>query len=489
MDVSFHFCVHIGLVAIAAIPHRTTPHVMTPIRRAMTALSCVVAPALTALASTSVEAQQPTAVQSTRVTGVVFDSIANRPLAGAAVQLGLLVNGAVQSARVANSDSVGRYAFDSVLVGDYFVTFTHPALDSLGVEAPVHRIAIAGRHVVQQDLAIPGPAHMRAAFCGPDAPGDASAAIVGIVRDAKTGSALAKATVRARWAEYTVSSSGLARSVRVVSAAAHDNGWYSLCGLPRQGTIELLALNGSDSTVAFDVQLPASGLLKRNLAIGSPGSVVRISGLATAVASGTPMPRVTITVTGGPTTVSNDRGEWSLANVPAGTRSMMARAVGYYPEQRVIDVVDSMPPVTFALSTLKAVMDTIKVTAAAGLNRDREDFQRRRVSGGGTYITADDIARRRPTKISDLLETVASLSVTAKDAFERRFQMRGGPNGRCEPAVFLNGMLLPEATVDDVNDWADPERIAGIEVYTSATAPARFMPPLSGCGSIVVWRR
>ena len=72
-----------------------------------------------------------------RVQGVVFDSIANRPLAGAMVQLVELPPG--HNAHTVITDSLGRFQMDSVRPGSYVAGFLHPLLDSIGIEAPDYR--------------------------------------------------------------------------------------------------------------------------------------------------------------------------------------------------------------------------------------------------------------------------------------------------------------------------------------------------------------
>src|SRR3989338_4226029 len=67
------------------------------------------------------------------ISGVVRDSIARGPLAGAWVQF---VEASRQAtvARTVITDSLGRFAFDGVPNGRYTIGFFHSLLDSLGVE-------------------------------------------------------------------------------------------------------------------------------------------------------------------------------------------------------------------------------------------------------------------------------------------------------------------------------------------------------------------
>ena len=47
---------------------------------------------------------------------------------------------------------------------------------------------------------------------------------------------------------------------------------------------------------------------------------------------------------------------------------------------------------------------------------------------------------------------------------------------------------MREASSDEINSWANPDQIAGIEVYTRGVPP-QFERAMGGCGSIVIWTK
>ena len=85
------------------------------------------------------EAITPVAARA-RLTGVVFDSIGTRPLAGAIVRLVLSTDRT--TGRTATTGSDGGFVHDSVPAGTWLATFLHPVLDSLGLEPPLVRIDV-----------------------------------------------------------------------------------------------------------------------------------------------------------------------------------------------------------------------------------------------------------------------------------------------------------------------------------------------------------
>ena len=77
------------------------------------------------------------------VSGIVRDSLAQKPLAGAMVQLAA-VDSLARFSRIAITDSLGRFTLGDVPDGRHIVGVLHPMLDSLGIEPPFREIAVQG---------------------------------------------------------------------------------------------------------------------------------------------------------------------------------------------------------------------------------------------------------------------------------------------------------------------------------------------------------
>lgn len=75
-----------------------------------------------------------------RITGVVFDSTAGRPLDGALVQL-LLASDRTR-ARTVVADSLGRFSFVDVEAGTWMLGFLHPRTDTLPAGAPTSLLSL-----------------------------------------------------------------------------------------------------------------------------------------------------------------------------------------------------------------------------------------------------------------------------------------------------------------------------------------------------------
>lgn len=424
------------------------------------------------------------------VSGVVYDSIARVPLAGASVQL--VTDSVSTFIRAADTDSLGRFTLTDVPAGRYKLGFLHPLLDSIGVDAPLREVRVDGQRPVRADLAIPSPIRIRTAICGPRPAMDSSSVLVGVIRNAQDFSPANAVTVTGQWLEYSFSATGLVRRTPRLVATTGDNGWFAMCNIPSGGTLGLIASRGADSTDLIEVPLSTEGFVRRDLYLGSARSVVgdvRLTGIVVASVGGQPLGNAQVGIVGGSQTRTNQRGEWALSDAPAGTRMLEVRAVGYYPERRPVNAVAGAPPVRVALSTLRAVLDTVRVVAARVRGRDIRGFLERSRSGMGRYLTEEDIARRGAIVASDLFRAVPGLQVERSPLGDTQITMRGTFGETCSPSFYLDGHHMKNLSADDINGFVAPKEIAGIEVYSGAGTPGQFQDGLGGCGSIVIWTK
>jgi hypothetical protein len=459
------------------------------------------------------------------VRGVVNDSIGGGQLVAAIVQLADARNAAAFSTTTV-TDSLGRFLFDRVPSGLYTLGFFHPLLDSLGVAAPLREVSIDDGQSVRADLAVPSARRLRAAICGGRSRPDSGAVILGVVRQAHDRLPAESVTVTAQWLEITLGPNGFVRRVAQIGVVTAADGWFALCDAPKGGAAVLRASRGADSTDLLEVRVPTAGLLRRELYIGSAvtafsddsaallrrhmrGGDGRLGGTVVRAVSGEPIAGARVSIPDGPQTRSNEAGEWILMNVPSGTRMLEIRAVGYYPERRVVDVLADAPPIRAALSTFLAVLDTVRVTAARLIDPRYTGFQDRRRSAMGRYLTAVDIARRQPRTVSELLRRIPDIRLdrfgtyidtTAVDTSgtgsnpigsttDTRILMRALYKDWCFPTFFIDGHQVNTLTAEEIDAWLRPEELAGIEVYTDANVPPQFHLALSGCGSILIWRK
>lgn len=464
--------------------------------------------------STIAGAQVPRATHAqsgATVTGVVQDSISGGGLAEATVQL-IGAEPGSQFVRTAVTDMLGRFTLDSVPVGHYRLGFFHPILDSLGAEAPLRDVYVNTDRPLRADLSVPSPARLNAAICGPRAVADSSGLIMGSVRSARNSEPDSGVAVTAEWLEYSIGIHGLSQNHRRIRATTAGNGWFAMCNVPNTGTVALLATHGTDSTDVIEIQMPSNHFVRREIFIGAtrtvtvagatrPGDTAaapsrrvhvgdgRLSGTVVTVAGEKPVANAQVSIIDGPQTRTNERGEFTLVDAPAGTRMLEVRALGYYPTRIHVDVVAGAPPVLVALPTLRAVLDTVKIVASRLSSPDAGGFDRRKRMGVGHFLTPDDVARFSPIVTSDLFRLVPGMSIQLDSTGEKLIKLKGSFEAWCDPSIFINDHNMSFLTLDQLDTWVHPGEVKGIEIYRENTVPAQFQVGLNGCGSIAIWTK
>lgn len=451
-----------------------------------------------------------------RVSGTVHDSVAHRPLGGAWVQLAG-ADSAAREARTVVSDSLGRFVFDDVPEGRYKLGFFHAVLDSLGVELPLRDLTVRRGRSARADLAIPSGATLRALICGVRSPRDSGivvsgAAVIGVVRDARNGAPAEGVTVSGEWLEISIRTQGIDRRRPRLVVTTGTNGWFALCNTPLGGNMFLTASRGADSTDLIEAAVPVEGFLRRDLYLGAARTVVvrdttprpdslalpprivrsgegRLSGMVMSADYQRPLAGAIIHLSDGPTARADERGAWTLANAPLGTRVLEVRSVGYYPDRRAVHVVGGMPPVQVALSTFKSVLDTVKIIGTRTADHHGSSFEDRKRTGLGRYLTSTDLERRGAIFTSDAFRNLPGTRLERDTFGARHIYVRSAFGEWCEPSVHIDGMYMWNLNADDIDGMVSLRYVKGIEVYTEATTPAEYQRAMTGCGTILIWTK
>jgi hypothetical protein len=462
------------------------------------------APATKAPATPAPAAARDT--QSVRVSGIVIDSVSGDALAGAIVQMVLVENTAL--ARSAVADSLGNFVFPAVPPGRYIVGFLHPVVDALGIEPPQRLAIVAPGTPLELDLATPSAATLRAALCGPAAPGDSSGALVGTVRDADSGTPIGGAKVVLTWRQLTFDASGLRFGERRAPATARADGTFAVCGAPSGLEIVASAEAPGRASGLIELRIPNRGLLSRDIALGDAKSAVAVTVVDSAV-NGTPASRrtvrrgtarltgtvrdslerpvsgATLLVVGASTTGrSNEAGRFVLDGLPAGTYSLEARAIGFEPARVAVDLASGATRTTSVrLSRPATTLAAVVVKGKRDVRTERlDDFLRRKRQGFGNFVTAEDIERRRPIYITDALRTIPGVRVSPSGT---GFGQSVTGRGNCEPTIYLDGMRMFGGSTD-LDSYIRPGDVAGIEVYNG---PGGRPPQFQGDCVIAVWTK
>jgi hypothetical protein len=141
-----------------------------------------------------------------------------------------------------------------------------------------------------------------------------------------------------------------------------------------------------------------------------------------------------------------EEGSLLLVDVPNGVYLVQARHLGYKTEWRVVRVVDDTARAHFMLMPSATALDTVSVIAdAAPLEtRLREFLRRSTTSPSGSFLTREDVERRRPADFGALLQTVSGVVVQRGMAGPALVRSRRAGDSRCASGmlVFVDGMLV-----------------------------------------------
>ena len=418
------------------------------------------------------------------VRGVVYDSVARRPLSGAVVQL-VLASDPARSISSVETNVRGEFVIGALVAGKYIIGFQHAALDTLALLSPMQLVEVTPGGRREVSLAVPSPRTIVTAVCH-SPPDDSSGLVIGMLRDARTGLPLDTGYALARWSELIIEKGGLSQFEDHTQSIVNKDGWFVLCNVPGMDDLLLTGGIGSDSSGFQAVPVPSSGLVRRDIFLGGRATV------RGTVRSERNQPiqnaRVSFFGHGAPIRVDST-GAFVIYDAPAGSQTFEARAIGYAAQQVPMQLragADSTVPIT--LTSIKRVMDTIQVVATRLYNRDSFGFLRRKKQGAGGYFVDEAwIRKNRPFDAFQILNRIPSLHVSYSSSFQRNVLMRGH-GGSCQPTLYMNGAKMTSELLADLDLWASPAEIEGIEVYREIDAPAQFHD-FNNCGAIVIWTR
>jgi hypothetical protein len=196
---------------------------------------------------------------------------------------------------------------------------------------------------------------------------------------------------------------------------------------------------------------------------------------------------------GGRSVASDTSGKYVFSGLPAGTSRLVVLAEGFPARELVVLLVageTSERPIQLdstQAGRLAAAQDlpAVSVTApATAFNYRLVDFERRRQTGRGQYLTEEDIVKSGAYNVADAVKNLRGVL----------YECGGG--GGCYIRMARAPMrCLPEFIVDDrvMNDFgpSTPIRdIVALEVYTGPTeVPGEYAGRNAGCGVVVIWTR
>jgi hypothetical protein len=424
-----------------------------------------------------------------QILGVVVDSLNGRYLAGADI---ILKGGTT----AVETDSLGKFTIDSLSPGTYQVGVFHEILDTLDIALSTQPFRVGPDSAAVVVLAVPSAATLVRRWCSVQSGPMGASAVVGHVTDPETLKPVAQAEVSIAWVELQISKEvGVRRTPRLVRDTTDASGAFRICGLPSSMRATLQARRGSAVTADIPitlgdrrVELLARTLLLSSADSGAKNGKASVSGKV--VLEGSPTnagSRVELVGTDN-VAMTNEKGEFTMRNLPSGSRVLLARHLGFAAQDVDVDLSSREEKrVTIKLPKFVAVMDPVLVTARRSVALDRVGFNQRRKSGQGYYIGPERLENMHPMYITDILRQVPGLRVNYTPEGDVVTSARGVGGGCVQ--YYLDDMPFLETMPGDINHFVTGGEVVAVEVYQGYSAPAQYTRGGAPCISIVMWTR
>jgi hypothetical protein len=253
-------------------------------------------------------------------------------------------------------------------------------------------------------LAIPSFATLWHAACGAGPVPRDTGFVFGTVRDAERGTPLSGATVLVRWIALGIDSGSKGGAKPAVTEQAWGGevrsdsaGGYTLCGVPSDVTLRLLARRDSSSSGLLEL-LPRAGarVERRDLSLGPAiDSATTKRGVVSGLvrdAEGGPVAEARVIASGAEEVRTEADGRFVMQQVPIGTREIDVLAIGAQPVTVVADV--TLRDTAFVSVELRKIVElpAVVVTAKTARQRMLAEFEERKALGIGHFIDSTHIA-------------------------------------------------------------------------------------------------
>ncbi|HEX7979016.1 MAG TPA: carboxypeptidase-like regulatory domain-containing protein, partial [Gemmatimonadaceae bacterium] len=405
------------------------------------------------------------------------------------------------------TDARGRFRIDSLAAGRYMVEFASPLLDSFEITLPPREVSVVDGKVTRVDFALPSGRTLRLAACPGLTLDGETGAVVGRLSDADTDQPLVGAKVVVAWQDISVDRKTLTPTVaeRTGAVASDSLGRYRLCGVPTGSWLVVQVQAGGRSGSAIRLQVPDSaGVVVRHLSVSMASAppladptsaatadtaplalltgATRVSGVVRGV-GGLPLSGAQVRVVGARgTALSDERGRFELRDLPSGTQVLEVRRIGYLLAQQPVELRATRPLSQDVRLQRIVTLDSMRVLAQR--SRYPEFEQHRRMSGFGTFLTQDEVARRASFETSDLFRSLPGFRVVGFGLDAKVYNGRGVTSvsgGTCSPNIVIDGMPGQEINL------IHPSSIGAMEVYRAGQpVPVQYD---RGCGAIVIWSK
>ena len=432
------------------------------------------------------------------VRGVIYDSIAHAPLAGAVVQMALIDSSpqrtggdsALRTFAVI-ADGNGRYRIDGLPPGRFGIAFQHSALGALGLEPPLRAFQLDGDAALVIDLAIPPGPQVRALKCAATNGDERDGMLAGFVLDAARGGTLVGATVSVSWVEVAVVEGTLRTVPRRTVATVGDEGTYLACGLASETALGIQIAKSGYRDIDGEITVPEGGVVRRDFHLADSAAVRGANAITGRVshADGEVVPsgRVSIAVLG--LDVPVEKGVFGIASVPAGTWLVEARVIGYEPQTVFADAAEGAPAiVSITVNRKVQLLDAVSVVGKpSGDIKTLHDLAERRRTSFGTAFLPGNSWLTSALYPADVVRAARGFSYFSTDSVRARGCSGLAAKGK-RVVVYVDGLRFPGG-LPDLTGAVLMRDVLAMEAYPDIVSAPFLWRTNDACAVIAVWTR
>jgi hypothetical protein len=201
-------------------------------------------------------------------------------------------------------------------------------------------------------------------------------------------------------------------------------------------------------------------------------------------------------------TLSSVTGTVTLAFLASGSNFLQVKKLGY--ASKLVPVMVSPADtvsVTVLLQPIRQPLPEVVTTARAETRGKMSEFERRRATGFGHFITRAQLEKFEGHLTADVMRTLPGVGIYLgpfREAYVGTTRpptsiLRNGPDGICRAAVMVDGVPVYHGNDSEkpfnINS-IPPAEIEGVEFYAGgATVPVEYNATRNTCGLVVIWTR
>ena len=229
-------------------------------------------------------------------------------------------------------------------------------------------------------------------------------------------------------------------------------------------------------------------------ALASPASGQSVGSITGTVrdSTGSPIPGVEVAVVDTRSRARSDSaGTFRIGGIPTGKRGVSFRRFGFDPLTTTATVeLGQTASMTVVLAPFATEIEGMTVEELSRRRQSLNDFFDRSTRGFGRFITREQIEKRNPMNLSDMMRMIPGARlVPNRNGGTATLRFARAQMGRdCPPQYWVDGVKTWALNIDDII----PQDVEGIEIYSGAsTVPPQFNTKegTTICGVVVIWTR